>query len=205
LQATHRGNQLTRLIEREKYGVTPISLTCLAHRSYTADVLVMNTIQGAVTALLSATLLSASLGCGSKLIQFPEDHERFLRIDKTVESLRQSYEKKELSTMASLMVPTEQLERLQRDAAQDFEAYDKLALQFTIERIMIENDDIDVYVHWQGLWRKTPDDPGFRQRGHTRLQLVGTTAILLKAVQGDAPFGMKGRQAGPDSTPRQKK
>lgn len=165
----------------------------------------MSTIRGATAALLPAILLSASFGCGSKLIQFPEDHERFLRIDKAVESLRQSYVKKELSTMASLMVPTEQLERLQRDAAQDFEAYDSLALQFTIERIMIENDDIDVYVHWQGVWKKTSDDPGSRQRGHIRLQWVGTTVILLKAVQGEAPFGMKGRQAGPDSTIRQKK
>ncbi len=165
----------------------------------------MSTIRVATTALLPAILLAASLGCGSKLIQFPEDHERFLRIDKAVESLRQSYVKKEPSSMSSLMVPTEQLERLQRDAAKDFEAYDSLALQFTIERIMIDNDDIDVYVHWQGVWKKTPDDPGFRQRGHTRLQWVGTTAILLKAVQGDAPFGMNGRQAAPDSPTRQKK
>ncbi len=166
---------------------------------------VIRTIRAATTAVLSAVLLLASTGCGSKLIQFPEDHERFLRIDKAVESLRQSYVKKDLSTMASLMVPTEPLERLQRDAAQDFETFDSMTLLFNIERIMIDNDDVDVYVHWQGIWKKAPDDPGLRQRGHTRMQWVGTTAILLKAVQGDAPFGMKGRQTGSDQIPRPKK
>lgn len=139
-------------------------------------------------------VLLVAAGCGSKVLQYPEDHERYLRIDKAVESLRQGYVKKDGSAIASLMVPTDQLERLQREAASDFETFQSIALEFRVERIMIENDDIDVYVHWQGLWKKDPDDPGLRQRGHTRLQWVGTKAILLRGVQGDAPFGMKGRQ-----------
>ena len=36
--------------------------------------------------------------------------------------------------------------------------------------------------------------PGLRQRGHARLQWVGTQSILLRGVQGDLPFGMKTRQ-----------
>ena len=59
-------------------------------------------------------------------------------------------------------------------------------------------DDIDVFVHWQGLWKKDADDPGLRQRGHTRLQWVGTKSILLRGVQGDSPFGMKARQTTTD-------
>ncbi len=70
---------------------------------------------------------------------------------------------------------------------------------------MIEGDVIDVFVHWQGLWKKDADDPGLRQRGHTRLQWVGTQSILLREVQGDSPFGMKARQATIDSTPSSKK
>ena len=109
--------------------------------------------------------------------------------------------KKDLSGMASLMVPMEQLERVQRDAQADFDAFQDITLNFTTERIMIDGDDIDVYVHWQGFWKKDPDDPGLRQRGHARLQWVGTQSILLRGVQGDIPFGMKSRQAVTDLTP----
>jgi len=140
------------------------------------------------------------VGCSGKAIQYPEDHERYLRIDQAVESLRQAYVKKDLSDLASLMVPNDQLERLREEAQGDFEIFSTITLDFVIERIMIEGDDIDVFVHWQGLWKKDADDPGLRQRGHTRLQWVGTQSILLRGVQGDAPFGMKARQATTDST-----
>lgn len=144
--------------------------------------------------LFATAILSVAIGCSSKTVQYPEDHERYLRIDKAVESLRQSYVKRDLSGMASVMVPMEQTDRLQRDAEGDFEAYQDIALEFRVERIMIDGDDIDVYVHWQGLWKKNADDPGLRQRGHTRFQWVGTKYVLLRGVQGDSPFGMKARQ-----------
>jgi len=150
-------------------------------------------------------LLAAAIGCSSKTVQYPEDHERYLKIDKAVESLRQAYVKKDGSALAALMVPIEQLEQLQREAESDFDLYETISLEFRVERIMIENDDVDVYVHWQGVWKKDPEDPGLRQRGHTRLQWVGTKAVLLRGVQGDAPFGMKGRQSVPEQTAQPKK
>ncbi|BCA54744.1 conserved exported protein of unknown function [Nitrospira sp. KM1] len=157
----------------------------------------------ACVAMLIAMLIPGA-GCGSKVLQYPEDHERYVRIDKAVESLREAYVKKDLSGMTSLMVPTEQLERLQGDAEGDFEAFQKILLEFRVERIMIENDDIDVYVHWQGVWKKDLEDPGLRQRGHSRLQWVGTKAVLLRGLQGDAPFGIAARQSGV-GTPSTKK
>jgi hypothetical protein len=133
-------------------------------------------------------------GCGSKTLQYPEDHERYLRIDKAVESLREAYVKKDTARMAALMVPTESTERLQQEAEADFESFHDIAMDFRVERIMVDNDDIDVYVHWQGLWKKEPDDPGIRHRGHSRLQWVGTKSVLLSGIQGDIPFGAKRRQ-----------
>ncbi len=158
--------------------------------------------------LLSCCLVfpvAAGMGCSGKVIQYPEDHERYLRIDRAVDSLRAAYVKKDLSSMASLMVPMEQLERVQKEAQNDFDTFQEIVLNFTPERIMIDGDDIDVYVHWQGWWKKDPDDPGLRQRGHTRLQWVGTQAVLLRGVQGDTPFGVKSRQAVTDSTPSSNK
>ena len=103
------------------------------------------------------------------------------------------------------MMPIDQLERLKEEAQVDFETFSAIVLDFAIERIMIEGDNVDVFVHWQGLWKKDPDDPGLRQRGHTKLQWVGTQAILLRGIQGDAPFGMKARQVTIDPTRSPKK
>ena len=150
--------------------------------------------------VLLGSIALIGVGCGGKTIQYPEDHERYLRIDRAVESLRQAYVKKDSSDLASLMIPIDQLERLREEAQGDFETFSAITLDFAVERIMIEGDNIDVFVHWQGLWKKDADDPGLRQRGHTRLQWVGTQSILLRGVQGDAPFGMKARQATTDST-----
>ncbi|HMU55920.1 MAG TPA: hypothetical protein PKA61_12990 [Nitrospira sp.] len=172
-----------------------IGLTSFAADFYTASTtMISRNIRSAMVCALAAVLAAA--GCGGKTAQYPEDHERYLRIDKAIESLRSAYVQKDGSAMGSLMVPTDQLELLQREAENDFETFHNIVLEFRVERIMIEGDDIDVHVHWQGVWKKDAEDPGQRQRGHTRLQWVGTNSILLRGVQGDSPFGMSQRQAG---------
>ncbi len=153
-------------------------------------------------------LLAVAVGaCSSKTVQYPEDHERFRRIDQAVESLRDAYQQKNRSGFQSVMLPLDQLEQLQRQAEADFDTFHAISLEFKTERIMIEGDDIDVYVHWQGVWKKDADDAGVRQRGHARLQWVGTHSILLRGVQGDLPFGMKTKQTlsevpSPQAKPR---
>ena len=102
---------------------------------------------------------------------------------------------KDASALAALMVPVDATDRLQQDAETDFENFHDIIMEFRVERIMIDNDDIDVYVHWSGAWKKDPEDPGMRYRGHSRFQWVGTTSILLVGMQGDVPFGAKGRQS----------
>jgi len=164
-------------------------------RSYTATMMNLSLRHAYVLMATLSALWLSGIGCSSKTIQYPEDHERYLRIDKAVESLRQAYVKKDLSAMAALLVPLEATDRLQREAESDFESFHDIAMEFRVERIMVDNDDIDVYVHWQGLWKKDPDDPGIRHRGHSRFQWVGTKSVLLQNVQGDIPFGVKGRQA----------
>jgi uncharacterized 2Fe-2S/4Fe-4S cluster protein (DUF4445 family) len=155
--------------------------------------------------LLVGAICLVGVGCGGKKVSYPEDHERYVRIDRAVESLCQAYVKKDVSDLASLMMPSDQLDRLKEEVQGDFDTYSAITLDFAVERIMIEGDNIDVFVHWQGLWKKDADDPGLRQRGHTRLQWVGTQAILLRGIQGDAPFGMKARQATIDPTHSPKK
>jgi len=146
-------------------------------------------------------LTIALAACSSKVIQYPEDHERIRRIDSAVESLRDAYQQKNRLAFQSMMLPLDQLEQLQRQAQDDFDTFHSILLEFQTERIMIEGDDIDTYIHWQGVWKKDAEDAGLRQRGHARLQWVGAQSILLRGVQGDLPFGMKAKQALSEAPP----
>lgn len=134
------------------------------------------------------------VGCPSKTIRYPAEHERLLRIDQALDSLRSAYQRKDRSGFHSMLLPLDQLDELQRQVDMDFETFSAISLEFEIERVVIEKDDIDVYIHWQGTWRRDADDMGIRQRGHARLQWVGTNPILLRGAQGDLPFGMKTKQ-----------
>ncbi len=117
------------------------------------------------------------------------------RIDRAVESLRDAYQKKNHSAFRAVMAPLNHLESLQHQVEADFEAFHAISLEFKVERVILEGDNIDVYVRWQGVWKKHADDAGMRQRGHTRLQWAGTQSVLLRDIQGDLPFGMKTKQA----------
>lgn len=134
------------------------------------------------------------IGCSSKTIRYPAEHERLLRIDQALESLRSAYEQKDRSGFHAMLLPVDQLDELRRQVDMDFETFSSISLEFKIERVVIEKEDINVFIHWQGTWKRDADDMGVRQRGHARLQWVGTHSILLRSAQGDLPFGMKTKQ-----------
>jgi hypothetical protein len=104
-----------------------------------------------------------------------------------------------------MLLPVAQLDELNRQAEMDFEAFSAISLEFKIERVVIEKDDINVLINWQGTWKRDATDMGIRQRGYARLQWVGTHSILLRSAQGDLPFGMKTKQllSEPPSPPTQ--
>jgi hypothetical protein len=134
------------------------------------------------------------VGCPSKTIRYPAEHERLLRIDQALESLRSAYQRKDRSGFHAMLLPLDELDELKRQAELDFEAFSAISIEFKTERVVIEKDDIDVLIHWQGTWKRDADDIRIRQRGYARLQWVGTHSILLRSAQGDLPFGMKTKQ-----------
>ena len=153
-----------------------------------------------ITRLLLGFLLVMTVGCAGKTLQYKDDHDRILRIDQAVESLRKSYVEKDRSALEALLLPSGDLDQVQRDIHGDFDTFRDIQLEFSIERILIEGDNIDVFVHWQGQWKRDPAEVGTRQRGHGRLAWVGTKSILLREAQGDLPFGM-GSRANPGENP----
>ena len=70
--------------------------------SYTAHTMHISTRCSVALAMI-ALVWSIAAGCGGKTIQYPEDHDRYLRIDKAVESLRQAYVGKNVSGLSALM------------------------------------------------------------------------------------------------------
>lgn len=154
--------------------------------------------------LPALALLAVALpACSSKDNRYPEDHARFVKIDKAVESLRNAYARKDLSDIQGLMLPKEALEKAALDMQQDFSTYQEIALEWTIDRITIEGETVDVIVNWAGQWRKSPADPGLRERGQGVLKWAGEKTVLLNGLDGDLPFGMAIRRAGDPARPGQ--
>ncbi len=143
--------------------------------------------------LLLGFLLILAVGCSGKTLQYKDDHDRILRIDQAVESLRKSYVERDRTALDALLLPSGNLDQLQRDVHADFDTFQDIQLEFSMERILIEGDNIDVFVHWQGQWKRNAGETGTRQRGHGRLAWMGTQSILLREAQGDLPFGMASR------------
>ncbi len=156
-----------------------------------------------VIRILAAVALVAPIvmSCSKKELRYPEDHARFVRIDGAVEDLRTAYVEKDSEALKELLLPFEPLAQLSQDIRTDFKTFQTIDVEFTIDRVIIDGDEIDVYLHWQGFWKRAPEDVGIRERGHGMLRWMGTQSILLKEVQGDLPFGMATRvllsQAGP--------
>ncbi len=158
---------------------------------------------GWMTTLLVAGLFWQSLACSSNEPRYPEDHARFLRIDAAVERLRTAYVEQNLAEIRDVMLPFDRLDQMSDDIEQDFETFDSIELDLSVDRIMLDSETIDVFVRWQGQWRRGPTDPGIRERGHGMLRWVGVQSILLKNVDGDLPFGMATRihQSSPRTIP----
>lgn len=150
-------------------------------------------------------VLASGIGCSTKTIQYKEDHDRILRIDAAVEALRRAYVERDRGAFEDLLLPSGRLDPLQRDVLTDFDFFHDIALEFAIERMLIDGDTVDVFVHWQGQWRRDTSDAGFRQRGHARLQWSGVQSVLLRDVEGDLPFGMHSRASGLEAGSSQKK
>jgi len=145
--------------------------------------------------LCPLVLLAGWLGCQAKESTYPADYARYQRIDKALETLEKSYVSKDLKGYNSIRLPLEDLDRVEAGMLVDFETYAEIKTEFSVERILIEGNTVEMYVHWQGQWKKTPVEDGVRERGHGMLRWVGVQSILLSSTEGDMPFGMATRQA----------
>ena len=95
-------------------------------------------------------------------------------------------------------MPLDSLRRLELEIERDFAIYDRINVDFGIDRVLVEGSDAAVYFHWQGQWQRKTDDQPLRERGHAILHLVGHKDMVLSSVEGDSPFGISGRRLPTD-------
>ena len=124
----------------------------------------------------------------------PDDAARVRKIDATVERIRQAYTGKDPSAFHSLFMPLDSLRKLEEEIQRDFAVYDRITLDLTIDRVMVDGADVAVYFHWLGQWQRTTDEQPLRERGHAILRLVGHQTLTVSGVDGDPPFGMADRR-----------
>ena len=133
--------------------------------------------------------------CSSTPPRYPESHARFERIVEAVNSLQQAYTSHDMQTTKDLLLPLESLVAWEQSIQRDFQTYPDIALDLSIDRIVINGDLISVQVSWLGEWKESPENQSVKARGHGTLHWSGTHVILLTGVEGDLPFGMADRQA----------
>jgi len=132
--------------------------------------------------------------------QSEDDSARLRRLDATIETLRTSYENKDIGPLNTLFTPLEESVRLRDAIQQDFEVYDSISLTFSIDRILIAQHDYAIHLHWEGVWHTPEQDLPLRERGLSVFKFIGDQEITLHAIDGDNPFGMGGRNTTGDAT-----
>ncbi|MFM8552635.1 MAG: hypothetical protein ACKOCD_10090 [Nitrospiraceae bacterium] len=154
--------------------------------------------------LVALVLVAAVVGCSKKEARYPADYARYQRIDQTVEALGKAYVKKDASAFHALLLPSDHADKIELAATKDFETFKSIDLELSIERIVIDGEQIDVFIHWHGLWKHEQGDTEQRERGHGMLRLRGVQSVLLVGSDGDIPFGISLRHkdsAAPPAAP----
>jgi len=140
-------------------------------------------------------------GCKSTPhIQSEDDSSRLRHLDAAVETLRTSYENKDIIPLNTLFTPLEESVELLDAIQQDFKVYDKISLTFSIDRILISQHDYAIHLHWEGEWHIPGQDLPRRERGLSVFKFTGDQQITLNAIDGDSPFGMDRRNVSKDAT-----
>lgn len=142
---------------------------------------------------LMVLIFLVGLSCSKKAPKYPEDHARFQRVVQAIHTLENAYVNQDASAFHELLLPLEHLNRLEDAVREDFATFSAIRLDLTIDRIIIEGDQISAFVSWQGDWQRRPDEDPIQAKGHGALLWSGNQVILLRGIEGDLPFGMTHR------------
>ncbi len=133
--------------------------------------------------LIALLLLAAS--CEHPRVKPTEDSRRLDQIEAYLESLKQSFQDRNLASFSDLYV---------KDRPDDLgvigrslESIRTLQLDFAIDRIVLDGEQVQVFLHWELRWQAPNGGPAM-QRGNTLFHLSGRSELVLWSIEGDNPF-----------------
>jgi len=129
-------------------------------------------------------LLSIS-GCEHAPVKPTEDSKRLQQIDAFVENLRVTYEGKNVQAFSPLYPSTRQEDL--RAIVSFLTSVTSLRLDFMIDQMVLQDDDVQVALHWELRWKSEKSDL-VKQRGNALFHLAGKPDLYLQTIDGDNPF-----------------
>lgn len=142
-----------------------------------------------VLILITSVPVISLTGCGGKAI-LSEQAVKTRNIHDYVYKLKELYEQKD-----NQITSTFSREYLTKDVTaairQDFEKFDNISLKFFMDKIHFNRGQVNVTVHWNGVWKDK--DKTFLEGGSMLLQLQYEDTIIITGIKGDSPFGISQR------------
>jgi len=124
-------------------------------------------------------------GCEHAPVKPTEDSKRLQQIDAFVENLRVTYEGKNVQAFSPLYPSTRQEDL--RAIVSFLTSVISLRVDFMIDQIVLQDDDVQVALHWELHWKSEKTDL-VKQRGNALFHLTGKSDLHLQTIDGDNPF-----------------
>lgn len=113
------------------------------------------------------------------------------RLQETLLSITESYEKKDEKTFFSKLDPAFQpLTPFREQVLRDFKNFSEANIRLVIERVQIEPDAAVTAVRWGGTWKSGAGAPPLEKKGHALFRWTPGENPQLLEIKGDPPFGI---------------
>lgn len=157
--------------------------------SYISEITSVLIVLTLITVIPALTLT----GCGVKTV-LSDDAVRFRNIHDYVNKLKELYEQRD--ERVTSMFSREYLTKdLTEGILKDFEKFNNISLKFFIEKVEVEKGNVDITVHWNGIWKdveKTYIEGGSMVLMMQYEDAISSTGRII-GIKGDKPFGISKR------------
>ena len=149
---------------------------------------ISNPFRGIYAVVIIFFVFILTPGCGGKTV-LSDDAVRIRNISDFVNGLKKLYEQDD-EHLLSMFSPeySESEKELKPAILRDFERFSSISLTLFIDRMEINNDNVNVSIHWNGTWKDA--DRIYREGGSMVLQTSYEGSIQINGIKGDSPFGI---------------
>jgi len=124
-------------------------------------------------------------GCEHAPVKPTEDSKRLQQIDAFVENLRVTYESRNGQAFSTQYLDTRPDDL--RAIVSFLSSVNSLRLDFMIDQIVLQDDNVQVALHWEIRWKPGKAD-WIKQRGNALFHLAGKSDLHLQTIDGENPF-----------------